>query len=361
MNILIVRLDNMGDIITTLGISCKIKERYPTARVVYLVRKINAILPQMYGYIDNVIAYDAENDEADVLQEIQGYCFDYIIDLKSNDKFCDMLQNLNIPIIRRVKRSSMEYMLKFIRFDMNFESYKHVKIATSKNTRMHKVFLRMFPWLLGRVKNNKLLYLSNIKMLHESQIAELFLFPLGLTKLNAMSINSENIASNFKAIGDFPTKVERYFAREDRFNLVLHPGSNGHGKEWPLAKYIELVKALDQDKYNIFITGSSQEWLSHGKAIYDSCPNVINLSNKFSLQEFVIFLTKVDALIASGTGPLHLAAAIGVHAVGLFPARNGINSSRWRPLGRKVIIFEEEDISMIKIEDIKNNLEQVVW
>ena len=58
MNILIVRLDNIGDIMITSGIACKVKDKYPTAKVVYLVRKINAILPQMYGCIDNVIAYD---------------------------------------------------------------------------------------------------------------------------------------------------------------------------------------------------------------------------------------------------------------------------------------------------------------
>ena len=358
MNILIVRLDNIGDIIITLGIACKIKMKYPTSKLAYLVRKNNAILPQAYGYIDNVITYDEKGNMADTLQEIKGYSFDYIVDLKSSRAALTMLESLGIPIIRKVKRSSVEYILKFSPFAIKCENHKHVKIASAKDSRPAKLVARILPWLFARVKNNKLLYLSNIKVLHESQIAELFLFPLGITGLNKVADNSGSIASNFSPVGVLPTKYMHYFAQDSKFNLVLHPGSNGHGEEWPLAKYIELVGELDKDKYNVFITGSAQEWLSHGRIISDSCPHVINLTNQFNLQEFAVFLIKVDALIASGTGPLHLAAASGSHAIGLFPARSGINSSRWRPLGLKVTSFESEDMTQIKVQEIKNALER---
>lgn len=358
MNILIVRLDNIGDIIITLGIADKIKAKYPTAKVVYIVRKNNAILPQAYGYIDNVIAYDTEDNAADTVKEIEGYEFDYIVDLNSDRVSLSMLESLNIPIIRKAKRSSSEYILKFFYFAMKYENYKHVKIAEARDNNLTKLCAKIFPSLFSRVKNNKLLYLSNIKVLHESQIAELFLFPLGLTSLNDIRVNSSNIASNFRPLGVLPTKYMRYFARGAKFNFVVHPGSNGHGEEWPLEKYVELIKSLDNNKYNIFITGSKGEWLSHGQFISDNCPNVINLTNQFSLQEFMVFLTKVDALIASGTGPLHLAAASGAHAIGLFPTKNGINSSRWNPLGGKVTIFEDKNIRQIKVSNIISALER---
>ena len=195
MNILIVRLDNIGDIIITLGLACKIKVKYPTARLAYLVRKDNAILPQAYGYVDNVIAYDEKGNIDDIMQEIKAYSFDYIIDLKSSRVALAMLESLNIPIIRKVKRSSMEYMLKFFSCAITCEDHKHVEIAFAKNTRLAKLVAKMLPAIFSRVKNNKLLYLSNIKMLHESQIAELFLFPLGITSLNKVADNSGNIAS----------------------------------------------------------------------------------------------------------------------------------------------------------------------
>tara|TARA_B110000459_G_C16621801_1_gene502153 strand:- start:1979 stop:3061 length:1083 start_codon:yes stop_codon:yes gene_type:complete len=359
MNILIVRLDNIGDIMITSGIACKVKDKYPTAKVVYLVRKINAILPQMYGCIDNVIAYDSQKSVFDTVKEIKSYNFDYIIMSGPDKGFLDILQNIDVPIIRRIKTLSIEYLLKFMHFAIKLESYNHVKIATRKNTVTANLFFKIFPKLCSRLKNNKLLYLSDIKLVHESNRAELLLFPLGITSLNDIATNNKNIASNFKAVGELPTKYMHYFAQDEKFNLVIHPGSNGHGEEWPLVKYIELAKSLNKDKYNVFITGSEQEWLSHGKVICDSCPNVINLINKFNLQEFAIFLTRVDAVVASGTGPLHLAAALGAHSLGLFPTKNAINSIRWMPLGEKVKVFEEKNTSLIKVNDIKKYLENI--
>lgn len=355
MNILVARLDNIGDILTTLGMSVKIKEKYPTANVVYLVRKANVILPQMYGYVDNVVAYE---DNDDVCGALKGYEFDYVIDLRSSRETLTMLESLNAPIIRRAKISKIKCILEFLPFVVSCESYKHVKIVTLKKAKLAKAICCALPFFFRRLKNNKLLYILRTKDLHESQIAELFLFPLGITELNDLDTNSRNIANNFKPIGDIPTNHKRYFLQKDRFNLVVHPGSNGHGEEWPLEKYIELIQALDKDKYNIFITGSEKEWLSHGSIIHASCPHAINLTNQFSLQEFMVFISKADVLIASGTGPLHLAAAVGAHAIGLFPTRSGINSKRWKPLGDKVTVFEEKNMSEIKVTDIINSLEQ---
>ena len=54
-----------------------------------------------------------------------------------------------------------------------------------------------------------------------------------------------------------------------------------------------------------------------------------------SLPEFIHFVAKCDGLIASGTGPLHLAAATDINTLGLFPPRNGINPTKWTPIGRR--------------------------
>jgi heptosyltransferase-3 len=45
------------------------------------------------------------------------------------------------------------------------------------------------------------------------------------------------------------------------------------------------------------------------------------------------FIGACDGLVAAGTGPLHIAAALGIHALGLFPPIKPMDPGRWAPVG----------------------------
>jgi ADP-heptose:LPS heptosyltransferase len=85
----------------------------------------------------------------------------------------------------------------------------------------------------------------------------------------------------------------------------------------------------------LLISGSQTEretlqpWL-------DTLPShVIDLMGRLELAEFIALLARVDGIVAAGTGPLHLGAALGRHALGLFPPTPPIHAGRWAPLGPK--------------------------
>lgn len=120
-----------------------------------------------------------------------------------------------------------------------------------------------------------------------------------------------------------------------RFNLVLHPGSGGEGREWPLQRYRELVERLPAEEFRVFVTGVGRE----GADIRRDCPQllalpaVVDLTGQLELGQLISFLAAADGIVASGTGPLHIAAALGRHALGLFPPRRDIDPQRWAPIG----------------------------
>ena len=64
-------------------------------------------------------------------------------------------------------------------------------------------------------------------------------------------------------------------------------------------------------------------------------PNIADLTGKLSLDELIAFIQSADGLIAGSTGPLHIAAAMGINALGLFTPLIGHNPARWKPLGMK--------------------------
>jgi ADP-heptose:LPS heptosyltransferase len=57
------------------------------------------------------------------------------------------------------------------------------------------------------------------------------------------------------------------------------------------------------------------------------------LAERYQLREFLGVLAAGDLLIGPSTGPLHMAAALGVTTVGLFPPVATMSARRWGPRG----------------------------
>jgi len=52
------------------------------------------------------------------------------------------------------------------------------------------------------------------------------------------------------------------------------------------------------------------------------------------LSEFISFINSADGLVAASTGPLHIAAAMGRFALGLYAPMRPIFPKRWQPVGK---------------------------
>jgi|GEM_PF-1738759 len=121
-----------------------------------------------------------------------------------------------------------------------------------------------------------------------------------------------------------------------RFNLVLHPKSGGSGREWPVRSYLDLAKALARDgRFRLIVSGSAQE----RQAVLKECPELVSgeyaadQMGKLGLSEFLSLLQAADGVLASSTGPVHVAAALGRHALGIYGAGRGLSPVAWAPVG----------------------------
>ena len=66
---------------------------------------------------------------------------------------------------------------------------------------------------------------------------------------------------------------------------------------------------------------------------------ITDLTGKLSLEELVNFISYCDGLVSASTGPLHIAAALGKHALGLYSPMRPIHPERWAPIGKKATFF----------------------
>jgi ADP-heptose:LPS heptosyltransferase len=68
-------------------------------------------------------------------------------------------------------------------------------------------------------------------------------------------------------------------------------------------------------------------------------PNVTSICGKLTLDQLAAFIAACDGLIASGTGPLHMSAALGQRTLGLFPPLRPIHPGRWAPIGTRAEVL----------------------
>ncbi|MGV2481320.1 UNVERIFIED_CONTAM: glycosyl transferase family 9, partial [Salmonella enterica subsp. enterica serovar Weltevreden] len=86
-------------------------------------------------------------------------------------------------------------------------------------------------------------------------------------------------------------------------------------REWGLDNFSKLISGLDKKNYAVYISGTAQEG-ELVRSLIEKHPEAIDLTGKLSLQQFIAFINRCDALVAASTGPLHIAAALGKKAIG---------------------------------------------
>ncbi len=209
---------------------------------------------------------------------------------------------------------------------------------------------RVFHWLTC----NKLVKLSRRKSnLHEAQLNVKLLQPLGIT--HSYSLVELGQLFSLTQINPLPERLQ-LLIDPNKYNLILHPKSQGNGREWGLENFINLIRLLQPDCFKIFISGVQKE-REQIQPLFDAVGDyVTDITGIMSLTEFMSFIASCNGLVASGTGPIHLAAALGKDAFGIYPPIKPIHPGRWAPLGTKAKAFVLDK----ECSDCKNNSEACI-
>jgi ADP-heptose:LPS heptosyltransferase len=123
-----------------------------------------------------------------------------------------------------------------------------------------------------------------------------------------------------------------------------HPSSKipGSAREWGLEHFEQLIQLLPRDKVQIFISGTEAE-RKLTEPLFEKIGGLAtDITGRMNLSEFIGFIARCDALVAASTGPLHIAAALGKQAVGIYPAIRPMHVGRWGPLGPAAVALALE-------------------
>lgn len=303
-HVLISQIKNVGDVVLALPIVGLIRAHSPTTTISFLARHYTQPIISGCPDIDHMFDWDALKilPDAHIIQQWQAAQITAIIHLCPDNRIARLAKEAGILC----------------------------RIGT---------FQRLPHWIYCNRWINQARRHSH---LHEVMLNVHMLKPLHLGLSSTLHSDITTLIPYLHLVPrvPLPTSIASLLL-PDRFNLILHPGSNGHGREWPSDSFRQLIEQLPATHYRIFLTGSLQE-KERFKTLIAQSPQAIDIMGTLQLSELMTFISHADGLVASGTGPLHLAAALGIKTLGLFPPRQGISPRRWAPIGKQAtsLVYE---------------------
>jgi heptosyltransferase-1 len=123
--------------------------------------------------------------------------------------------------------------------------------------------------------------------------------------------------------------------RDSTARVALLPATGGVGKAWPAESFAELARrAVSAGMATVVVWGPGERALAEGIAAAGG--RGVALAPATSIRELAVLLSGCAAVVGGDTGPVHLAASLGVPTVAVFvatdPARNGPRGERVRVL-----------------------------
>lgn len=110
--------------------------------------------------------------------------------------------------------------------------------------------------------------------------------------------------------------------------VALAPGSVGEAKRWLVAYYAETAKQLAQSGVEVWIIGGPDE-KPFAKEIIEHAGQGVRDFTGGKLSDGVIALSLAGAAVANDSGLLHVSAALGVPAIGMF---GPTDPAKWAPI-----------------------------
>jgi hypothetical protein len=179
--------------------------------------------------------------------------------------------------------------------------------------------------------------------------------PEGSIDQHIMTYHAGQFGANVQlqaAIGQMITHIAASGATARRApgaQIVLHPGSGGADKCWPMERFVELAQALSAEKHDVHIVLGEVErerWSNEQK---QQLAAVGTLHHPADLVALFNLLQPAKLYVGNDSGPTHLAAISGVPTLALFGRDNEIT---WRPVGPNVRLLKQVPIEELPLEPV---------
>ena len=301
--ILIIKFSGFGNIVLALPTLRAIREKYPSAEIIFLTHTINKTILDKEFSVNKVIVFDIKgtfgtfSNILSLFSKIKKENFDLIIDLEQFSRFSSLISLVSKSKTKIGFKTQGQGREKLYDICVDYNNNQHTS-RTFGDLAIH----------LGISPN------------------------FDDTKLSISNEDKKNVDKLLK---------KNYFLKEDVL-IGIHPGCgiNNPKRKWQKEKFAKLADFLtDNYGYKIFFTGTGleDELIKEVQLIMKN--KSINLCDKTNIRETAELISRCKFFVSNDTGPLHLASAMKIPVVSFFGPNTPL---LYGPLGKNNLIFYKE-------------------
>jgi ADP-heptose:LPS heptosyltransferase len=300
--ILLIRLDEIGDVVLTTPLCRELRRNCPTAYIAIVVRPQLLNLIETCPYVDEVLTFDVD----------VTFTFDWSV----RGRLTDLKLQWRALKFARKKLWPKHYDLAILpRYDIDYYCGSYV------------VYFSGASWRIGYSEK-----VTQSKKCDNGGYDGLFSHTLIATD------QKHEVGKNLGMITLLGGQVkedttELWLTREDKDSakeifdknsiysdlnqiIAFCPVAKFPNRRWPLSNFVDLGRILNQyQNIRILVIGGPNEE-HYGKwLVRNLSDKVINLVGKLTLRQTAAVLEKCNLYVGNDTGPMHLAAAVGTPVV----------------------------------------------
>jgi heptosyltransferase-3 len=290
LRILVTRTDRLGDVMLATPVLAAIRQADPEAELYFLVQASWTPVLQ-FGSKVKLIIYDPNESTDALTAKLRSFHFDRAYVLRDEKKVSWAVKKAKIPV-------------------------RIGPIST---------FRSLFLFNRGRLQRRSKC------LMHEAEY-NLDLVNPRTPALDTLSLPRSWVETSDDAKYKADTFLRSHGLKAKNF-YVIHPGSSGSARYVSQERLHQFAHALVTQGIPVVVSGGPGEDLILEK-FQIAVPEVkiLGRTESIGLAGMAEVYRHARAVIAHGTGPLHLAAAVGTPTLGIFSPIFVLSEKRWGPL-----------------------------
>ncbi len=298
--ILVVKLADIGDLLTATPALAALRETFPAARIDLLATAHSAPVVRRTGLVDTIITFDK-------------FAYDHPRDAL---RPANLLAALALARDLRARRYDTVVILHHL--TTRFGALKYAALARAAGARRRLGLDNGRGWFLTHTAPD-----GGFGARHEVE------YWLDVVALLGAHTDDVSLRVNVEARHVLPLPPQ---AEGGGPLVVIHPGSGGYSpaRRWDPASFAAVAEALHAERNaRIVLVGTAQDDV--GAVVAHMAHAPLDLSGRTTLGELAALLREADLFIGADSGVMHLAAAAGTPGVAIFGPSNHRAWEPWSP------------------------------
>ena len=273
--ILIIRLSSIGDILLSTPFIRLVRNRYPEAKIDFVVKRVYRDLLKFNPHIDQLYEISLNNGRSELSELKQSFksnTYDVVFDLHNNFRSNYLKRHIGAGEIHSIHKGKFKQTL-LVRFKFNL--YKREITIPERYLGVAGDF---------GIKDDK---------------KGLDLYWEGETQKSA------------------DAKATSFGINLDRPFMGLAPGAGFFTKRWPVPKFENLIELIRLKKDIQVVIFGGKEDRQIGRELTNQ-KNVFDLCGKLSLLETAALISKSKLIVTNDTGLMHMTTAVNTPVLAIF-------------------------------------------